>query len=50
MADIKYAYNDEDGSKTARAMGKTLKISPKHSVEICRAIRGMDVEKAKKIT
>lgn len=47
MADIKYAYDDEDSSKTVRAMGKTLKISPKHSVEICRAIRGMNVEKAK---
>jgi len=46
MANLKYAYND-DGSKTARAMGKILKISPKHSVEICRAIRGMNVEKAK---
>jgi large subunit ribosomal protein L22 len=47
MADIKYAYNEENNSKTARAMGKTLKISPKHSVEICSAIRGMEVEKAK---
>jgi large subunit ribosomal protein L22 len=47
MAKIKYAHKDEDGSKTARAMGTTLKISPKHSVEICRAIRGMDVQKAK---
>jgi large subunit ribosomal protein L22 len=44
---MKYAYNDEGESKTARAMGRTLKISPKHSVEICRTIRGMDVEKAK---
>ncbi|RBQ22891.1 50S ribosomal protein L22 [Candidatus Methanobinarius endosymbioticus] len=47
MADIKYAHNDEDSSKTARAMGKTLKISPKHSIEICSAVRGMNVEKAK---
>jgi large subunit ribosomal protein L22 len=47
MANNKYAYNGEDESKTARAMGRTLKISPKHSVEICRAIRGMDVERAK---
>ena len=34
-------------AKTARAMAKSLKISPKHSVDICRAIRGMDVEQAK---
>ena len=44
----KYAYNnDVDEAKTARAMAKSLKISPKHSVEICRAIRGMEVGKAK---
>ena len=48
MANNKYAYNEkDDGAKTARAMAKSLKISPKHSVEICNAIRGMDVEKAK---
>ena len=44
----KYAYNKEvDEAKTARAMAKSLKISPKHSVEICSAIRGMEVGKAK---
>ena len=44
----KYAYNEEvDEAKTARAMAKSLKISPKHSVEICSAIRGMEVAKAK---
>ena len=47
MANIKYAYNDEGDSKKARAMGKSLKISPKHCVEICRELRGMDVENAK---
>ena len=48
MANNKYAYKEkDDGAKTARAMAKSLKISPKHSVEICNAIRGMDVEKAK---
>jgi large subunit ribosomal protein L22 len=49
MANIKYAYNEEDDSKKARAMGKSLKISPKHSVEICRELRGMGVETAKKL-
>ena len=48
MANNKYAYNkDVDEAKTARAMAKSLKISPKHSVEICNAIRGMEVSKAK---
>lgn len=46
MAKIKYAYNEDKG-KTVKAMGRSLKISPKHSVEICRAIRGMDLEEAK---
>ena len=44
----KYAYNKEvDEAKTARAMARSLKISPKHCVEICSAIRGMEVGKAK---
>ncbi|MDR0900930.1 MAG: 50S ribosomal protein L22 [Methanobrevibacter sp.] len=47
MANIDYAYKTEDKSKTARAMGRSLKISPKHAVEICRTVRGMEVEKAK---
>lgn len=44
-----YAYNnkDADESKTARAMARSLKISPKHCVEICNALRGMEVSKAK---
>ena len=33
MANNKYAYNKEvDEAKTARAMAKSLKISPKHCV------------------
>ena len=48
MAKNGYAYNKEvDEAKTARAMAISLKISPKHSVEICNAIRGMEVVKAK---
>ncbi len=44
----KYAYNKKGNeSKTARAMAKSLKISPKHCVEISNAIRGMNVVKAK---
>jgi large subunit ribosomal protein L22 len=45
MAKIKYAYEGTD--KTARAMGRSLKISPKHSVEICREIRGKYLDDAK---
>lgn len=32
----------------ARALGRSLNISPKHSQEICRLLRGMPLEKAKK--
>ena len=46
MAKIKYAYN-EDTEKTAKAAGRSLKISPKHAVEICSAIRGMALDEAK---
>ena len=49
MAGKKYAYDNKevDESKVARAKASSLKISPKHSVEICSAIRGMEVSKAK---
>jgi len=35
-----------DPETMARAYGKELHISPKHSVEICRAIRGLPVTSA----
>jgi len=47
MAKIQYAYQDEYDGKTAKASGKALKISPKHSVEICRTIRGMYLDDAR---
>ena len=45
----KYAYNEKENEEkqTARAMARSLKVSPKHCVDICNAIRGMDVQKAK---
>lgn len=33
----------------ARAIGKEMMISPRKSVEVCRAIRGMNVEDAKEL-
>ena len=47
MAKINYAFTDDNTTKTAKALGRSLKISPKHAVEICNKIRGMKVEKAK---
>lgn len=48
MAKNKYAYQGSEGTeKTARAAGRSLQISPKHAVEICREIRGMYLDDAK---
>ncbi|MFA5772629.1 MAG: 50S ribosomal protein L22 [Thermoplasmata archaeon] len=41
-----YSANTES-EKSARALGVELRISPKHSVEVCRAIRGMSLKLAK---
>jgi large subunit ribosomal protein L22 len=35
-----------DFETTARAIGKELAISPRHSIEICSAIKGMPLDKA----
>lgn len=47
MSKINYAYNEEDEAQTAKAMGRSLKISPKHAVELCRELRGKNVQNAK---
>ncbi|MBA3044736.1 MAG: 50S ribosomal protein L22 [Candidatus Thermoplasmatota archaeon] len=38
-----------DPETMARATGKEIPISPKHSVEICRAIRGLPITSAKNL-
>ena len=38
---------ERDESKTAKVFGRNMRISPKHSAEISRAIKGMKVEDAK---
>ena len=45
----RYAYDNKEvnENKIARAMARSLKVSPKHCVEICSAIRGMELSKAK---
>lgn len=47
MAKIGYSAQGLDDETTARAIGRELPISPKMSVELCRAIRGKTVEDAK---
>lgn len=46
MARVNYAYQPEDETKAAKAMGYEMDISFKHAVEICRAIRGRKVHDA----
>jgi large subunit ribosomal protein L22 len=42
-----YSITDLDPEKTTKIAGRELRISPKHATEICRAIKGMKLEKAK---
>ncbi|MBW9223027.1 50S ribosomal protein L22 [Methanothermococcus sp. SCGC AD-155-E23] len=45
MGKLKYKI-ETDPEKTARAMGRALRISRKHAVEVCREIRGMKLDDA----
>ena len=46
--DYKYSFQRFDANRMARAVGRSLPISIKHSVELANTIRGMNVQKAKK--
>jgi len=47
MVKFGYSYNKtHDPAKTARAMGREIMISPKDATEICREIRGKDLDEA----
>jgi large subunit ribosomal protein L22 len=46
---MKYAFQEFNKETMAKAYGKDLGISTKHSVEICKYLKGKSVEKAKKI-
>ena len=46
MIDMKYSMQ-MDPKISAKAYGRALRISTKHSIEICRAIRGKNLQKAK---
>jgi large subunit ribosomal protein L22 len=43
----KYTFKDAAGIETAKAVGLNLPISSKAAVEICNAVRGKPIEKAK---
>ena len=42
-----YSAQDVDPETTAKAMGRELLIPTKKTFELCRALRGMNVERAK---
>jgi len=44
---VGYSYPIGNKENIAKAIGKEIHISPKHSVEICKAIRGKKLEAAK---
>jgi large subunit ribosomal protein L22 len=43
-----YSITELDTEKTVKASGRELRISYKHATEVCKAIRGMRSDKAKK--
>ena len=47
VIDMKGYSRELDPETTARAIGKDLRISYKNSIEVCQAVRGMHLEKAK---
>lgn len=49
MARHNYAYQQYNAEHMARAVGRDLSISTKHSIEICRFLRNRSVQKAKYI-
>jgi large subunit ribosomal protein L22 len=42
-----FGYSAKISGPCARAFGKELRVSPKHAMEVCRAIRGMRLNAAK---
>jgi large subunit ribosomal protein L22 len=49
MTSWRYSVTGLDPDKTAIASGRNMRCSPKHSREICNAIRGMMLDKATKL-
>ncbi len=46
MAKVRYAYEPEDATRAAKAMGYEMDISFKHAVELCSMIKGMKIDQA----
>ncbi len=48
MPKFGYSITELDTEKTVKASGRELSISPKHAREVCKTIKGMRLEKAKR--
>jgi large subunit ribosomal protein L22 len=48
MPKFGYSVTELDTDKTVKASGRELRISHKHAIEVCRTIKGMRLEKAKR--
>jgi large subunit ribosomal protein L22 len=49
MANRGYTYQVESGVSVARARGTELPMSPKKTYEVLNAIRGLDLDRARKV-
>jgi len=47
MPEWGYSTTELDPTKTAKASGRELRVSPKHATEICKTIKGMKLQQAK---
>jgi len=43
-----YSITEIDPDKTVKASGRDLRVSPKHAREVCKTIKGMKLDQAKK--
>lgn len=43
-----YSFTPDKEEKTAKSIGREIRVSPKFSAEICREIKGKKLDKAKK--
>lgn len=48
MPKFGYSIKELDAEKTAKASGRELSVSPKHAREVCKTIKGMHLDKAKR--
>ena len=42
-----YSITELDPDKTVKASGRELRVSPKHAREVCKTIKGMNLDQAK---